>query len=294
MRKISVAGYGYVSRLGAEESLRLLHSIGFDAMDYPLYRDKEYGIFDLGRGETSSSRAKEIRKAADEAGVVIGQTHAPFGYRADDGSTEQTILDAYKRAAEATAILGAKHMVVHPVKFDDCAFDHRREECFDLNIRLFQKVTPILKEAGIVALLENMFITERKEGGYKRLLPTIYSSGEELARAKDILGDSYAVCLDSGHAHITKEDLRQMVLALGNRLVALHLHDNTGDRDDHLPPYFGTMPMEVLLSALKEVGYRGNLNFEVRFDAVPEESLPSALRYVYDVGVAFRRRLDGE
>ena len=288
-----MAGYGYLDRLGAEQSLRLIKSVGFDAMDYPLYSDKEYRAFDLSRGETSLSRAKEIRKAADEVGIVIGQTHAPFGYRADDGSTEEVILDAYKRAAEATAILGAKYMVVHPVKFDDCAFDHRREECFDLNIHLFNKLTPILQETGIVALLENMFITERKDG-FKRLLPTIYSTGEELARAKDILGDNYAVCLDSGHAFITKEDVPQMIRTLGDRLAALHLHDNTGERDDHLPPYFGKMPMDSLFSSLKEVGYVGNLNFEVRFDAVPEETLPAALAYVYDVGVSFRRYLDGE
>jgi len=293
MRKISLSGYGYSERLGAEASLSLLANIGFDAMDYPLYRHDRYTVFDLGGGETSPSRAQAIRRVAEDLGVAIGQTHAPFGYREGDGTTWEEILDRYKRAAEATALLGARYMVVHPIKFDDCRGDYRRAECFDLNIEFFTRLTPILQETGVTALLENMFITEKRDG-YKRLLSTIYSTGEELARAKDLLGESYGICLDSGHAFITKENVPDMVGVIGDRLLAIHLHDNTGDRDDHLPPYFGNGPMDLLVSALKENGYRGNLNFEVRFDAVPREELAAAMKYVYDVGVSFRRRLDGE
>ena len=293
MRKISVSGYGYFERFGPERSLAFAKEAGFDAFDYPLYGKPERAKFDIGESVTDPRHAREIARYARELGIEIGQTHAPFGYRKGDGSSTELILDIYRRAAETTAILGAKHMVVHPVKFADCAFDHLRKECFDWNIEIFSRLSPILKEFGVVALLENMFIKEQKEG-FTRLVPTIYSTGEELSRAKDILGDSFGVCLDSGHAYITKEDVPEMVRTIGDRLLALHLHDNTGDRDDHLPPYFGNMPTDDMLAALKEIRYGGNLNFEVRLDAVPEERLPTALRYLYDVGVSFRRFLDGE
>ena len=265
----------------------------FDAFDYPLYDIKNRKTFTLGDGRTDASFAVSVRRFAEENGLSIGQTHAPFGYREDDGSTREAILDTYKRAAEATALLGAKYMVVHPIKFENCRFDFRREECFELNLDLFSRLSSFLKETGVTALLENMFITEKKDG-FVRLLPTIYSSGEELVRAAEALGDAFGVCLDSGHAFITKENVSEMVKSIGHHLLALHLHDNTGDRDDHLPPYFGKMPMNDLVAALKEIGYCGNLNFEVRFDAVPTEGLPAAMRYVRDVGVSFRRYLDGE
>jgi len=293
MRKLSVAGYGFFERLGPESSLRLVKDAGFDAIDYPLYDEGKRLLFDLGGGRVSLSFAKEMRSLAEDLGIVVGQTHAPFGYREDDGSTKDQVLDVYKRAAEATAALGAKRMVVHPIKFENCKFDFRREECFQLNLELFSRLRPFLKEVGVTALLENMFITEKKDG-FMRLLPTIYSTGAELARAKDALGEEFGVCLDSGHAFITKEDIPEMVRAIGPRLLALHLHDNTGDRDDHLPPYFGKGKLDVLLSALKENGYQGNLNFEVRFTAVPQTELLTAMRYVHDVGVSFRRYLDGE
>ena len=293
MRKISVAGIGYKNRLGVEKSLALIKRVGFDAMDFSLYAEGKYIEFDIAGGRKDPARAIEIRRTAEDLGVVIGQTHAPFGFREEHKDRVDEILDVYKRAAEATALLGCKKMVVHPLKFNDCIRDHRREECFDLNIEIFTKLTPILKNTGVTALLENMFVTEHGDGWF-RLLPTIYSSGAELRRAADILGDSYGVCLDSGHANITKEAFPETLRAIGDKLLALHLHDNTGDRDDHLPPYFGNMAMDGFVEGLKEIGYKGNLNFEVRFDDVPTESLEAALRYVYEVGVAFRRHIDGE
>ena len=280
-----------MEKMSVEETFALLQRVGFDAIDYPLYGEEKGLAFAF--GDKTAERAKVIRSAAEDHGVVIGQTHAPYGYREEHKGDVAAILDMYRRAAEAPALLGSKLMVVHPLKFNDCIRDYRREECFDLNIEIFQRLTPILKGAGVTALLENMFVTEHGDGWF-RLLPTIYSSGAELRRAADILGDSYGVCWDSGHAFITKEDIGGAIRTIGKRLLALHMHDNTGDRDDHLPPYFGKMPTDEMVDALKEIGYEGNLNFEVRFTAVPTEMLEAAMRYVYAVGAAFRRRIDGE
>ena len=287
-----MAGYGYIERLGAERSIRLVGEAGFEAMDYPLYDEDVRKEFLLGKTSTLSE-ARALRRLAEDLGVTIDQTHAPFGYRADDGSTQETILDEYKRSAEATAALGAKYMVVHPVKFENCKFGYRREECFDLNVDLFRRLAPTLRECGVVALLENMFIKDEVEGFY-RLVPTIYSTGEELSRACDVLGEDFAVCLDSGHALITREDIPDMVRTIGHRLRALHLHDNTRDRDDHLPPRLGKLPFDDLLAALREIGYDGNLNFEVRFTSVPEDELLTAMKYVREIGASFRCKLDGE
>ena len=85
-----------------------------------------------------------------------------------------------------------------------------------------------------------------------------------------------------------------MVRLLGDRLCAVHIHDNTGDRDDHLPPYFGNVPFEGFVDALREIDYRGNVNFEVNFGKVPEEHLLTGFRYLAEVGKAFSQALDGE
>ncbi|MBQ9369905.1 MAG: sugar phosphate isomerase/epimerase [Clostridia bacterium] len=291
MRKISVSGYGYIDRLPIERSFDLLARAGVDAVDFPLYQyphSMECRFPFVGECE---DRCAAVKSAAERAGLVIGQTHAPFCYYEE--CSRENIVRALIDSVYATKRLGADCIVMHPVKFGGCIRDERREECFEVNLEIFREVAPALRETGVKGLLENMFI-KRVEDGYKRLYPTIYSTGEELARAVDILGDDFGVCLDTGHAHITGEDIPRMVRLLGGRLLALHIHDNTGARDDHLPPYAGDIPFADVMTALAEVGYRGNINFEVNFGNVPEEHLLSGFRYLAEVGRAFRSAVDGE
>ena len=292
MRKISLCGYGYYDRVGTEKTFSLLAETGFDAMDFSLYRGKTFRVFDLGGDGDIETECARIRAVADRYGVEIGQTHAPFGYREGD-ATEEEILECYRLSAIATRLLGADKMVVHPIKFENCVDGYRQEECFDLNMRLFERLKPTLAECGVKAMLENMFLKVIRHD-LPVLLPTIYSKGEELARAADALGEEYGVCFDSGHAMISGGDVRAMVRTLGNRIGVLHLHDNDGTRDDHLPPYLGKLDFDELMRALKEVGYAGNLNFEIHFGYVPEELLASQMRYVRDVARRLVRILDGE
>ena len=292
MRKLSLSGYGYYDRIGADKTFSLLSETGFDAMDFALYRGKTFKVFDLGGEGTIEAQCKAIRTVAKSHGVEIGQTHAPFGYRAGD-ATEEEILEVYRRSVRATAALGAGTMVVHPIKFENCVNGYRQKECFDLNIRVFEKLKPVLRECGVKAMLENMFLKTYRED-LPVLMPTIYSTGEELARAADALEEEFAVCLDSGHALITGEDIPSTVRLLGKRIEVLHLHDNDGTRDDHLPPYLGKLDFDALFTALKEVGYAGNINFEVHFGYMPEELLESQMRYLNEAGRRLSRILDGE
>ena len=291
MRKISVSGYGYIDRIPMEKSFEMLSRSGVQAVDFPLYRCvHDMNCYVSGEGSLME-RCAAVRRLAERNGLVIGQTHAPFCY-IEESSIEE-IIHAYEDSIRATRLLGADRIVLHPVKFGGCVMDERREECFDLNIKVFREVAPTLRREGVKGLLENMF-AKRIEHGFKKLYPTIYSTGAELARAADALGADFGVCLDTGHANITKEDIPAMVRLLGDRLLALHLHDNTGDRDDHLPPYAGNIAFADIMSALKETGYKGNINFEVNFGNVPEEHLLSGFRYLAEIGRAFRSAIDGE
>jgi sugar phosphate isomerase/epimerase len=54
------------------------------------------------------------------------------------------------------------------------------------------------------------------------------------------LGDKFKslrYCLDTGYAHIdTNHSFREYIDVLGDRIIHLHLTDNYGQKDDHLPP----------------------------------------------------------
>jgi len=62
----------------------------------------------------------------------------------------------------------------------------------------------------------------------------------------------------------------------GPRLRTLHLHDNYGEVDDHLPPGRGTIDWADLFAALAEVGYARPLQLELT-DRAPHRDYDQAL-----------------
>ena len=294
MRKISVSGYGCQERLGVSRTFELFHEADLGAIDFSLYSGRARGLLYIEGEGSLEERCGRIRALAEKYDIEIGQTHAPFGYREGDGSTLESVSAVYNEAIRATKLLGSRLVVLHPINFQKCKGGYHREECRELNLELYRSLVPTLRETGVTALIENMFLTEWIDETFFRHYGTPFSTAEDLASAKDALGDEFGVCLDTGHALITGEDVPLMAETLGDRLLALHLHDNTGTRDDHLPPYCGKVPFEALMRALKKIGYRGNINFETDLDKVPEEHLPALLRYISGVGVAFCEMLDGD
>jgi sugar phosphate isomerase/epimerase len=69
-------------------------------------------------------------------------------------------------------------------------------------------------------------------------------------------------CLDVGHAHLMG-GVVDAIEALSGLLLTTHVHDNRGQRDEHLPPGEGTIEWPSALMAFQKVGYDGLLVMEV-------------------------------
>ena len=63
------------------------------------------------------------------------------------------------------------------------------------------------------------------------------------------------VCWDTGHGNMHTESVYDEITALGDRLEALHVQDNFGERDNHLAPYMGTLDLDALMNALIDGGF---------------------------------------
>ncbi len=98
--------------------------------------------------------------------------------------------------------------------------------------------TPEALELGVAIGIENIF--DREPGPLKRLVTEV--------------GDpNFGVCVDAGHLNIYSEAaLDEWFGELGPHIKEVHLHDNNGRADEHLPIGEGTVDFPLFFSLLRE------------------------------------------
>jgi sugar phosphate isomerase/epimerase len=93
----------------------------------------------------------------------------------------------------------------------------------------------------------------------------------------DLQRPGVGTCLDFGHAHLAG-GVADAAETMAGLLLATHVHDNHGARDEHLPPYEGTIAWETALAALRKVGYDGVFMLEVAPDGAATGAVLERIR----------------
>lgn len=146
-----------------------------------------------------------------------------------------------------TGKLGGDCVVVHPpLNNPDPEVFLKRWEQLGISI---EEVLPLCEKWKVKIALENTHnITpvaiEQLEKLFKRFPPALFG-----------------FCFDSGHANIAKTI--NMIEDYGTRTIALHLHDNHGETDEHALPGLGTVDWGRIMQALKKHKYSKPINFEL-------------------------------
>ncbi len=79
---------------------------------------------------------------------------------------------------------------------------------------------------------------------------------------KNIDSDRLKFCYDSGHENCFTQGI-DFLVKYGNKIGALHLHDNDGSCDQHLLPFDGNINWKRIMAQIKNTGYKGALAFEI-------------------------------
>ena len=66
---------------------------------------------------------------------------------------------------------------------------------------------------------------------------------------KDTHLNDLRLCFDAGHAHM-EDGVEVSLDAMRERIITAHLHDNHGQRDEHLLPFEGTIDWDIVLQGL--------------------------------------------
>lgn len=69
--------------------------------------------------------------------------------------------------------------------------------------------------------------------------------------------------LDIGHANLHGKKINEFITKYGKKLVHVHMHDNHGKGDEHLPIGKGNINFKKVILALKKVKYDGTITLEV-------------------------------
>ena len=250
--KTGIGNY-YIKRYGMEDGARIMAEHGYSCID-----------FDISNTETEYYSAKEefflsavskLKKALDKNGITVNQIHGPWRFPPRD-ATEDDRAERFGKMTKAIAIakfLGAKYMAIHPLMPFGIDENIKPEEVYEINRRYYKALADVAGKLGVTVCLENMPFRDFSLSSTESILKLI----------EDINSPYLKFCLDTGHSNYYGESIKDSIKAAGkDRLSILHVHDNFGDTDSHLPPYDGNIDWAEFAEALYEIGYGGVMNLE--------------------------------
>ena len=95
----------------------------------------------------------------------------------------------------------------------------------------------------------------------------------------NIKSQKLGFCYDSGHENCYSKEI-DLLSTYGHKLMALHLHDNDGIKDQHRMPGEGTINWDATVSKIKKTGYLGPISLEVTNEFSKEYSGISAQEFL--------------
>lgn len=249
-----------------EEWFDFIKECGFDSVDFCFNGapDDDSSILKKSDEELKDYCLK-IKALGEKNELVFGQAHAP-GFLPWDVAPEcffeEKYLKLFINSIKGASLIGAPYLVIHPIMFKDP--ENNFFKSIDYNVKFYNLLKPYAEKHNVIIAIENMCAINplRKQG-----VPSNSSSTEKINFLLDKLGDDqrFCACLDTGHSFFCGQEPAQFARDLCSRLKVIHLQDGDGVQDLHLPPTYGYADWNELLTALKEIGFRGILNMEVSF-----------------------------
>lgn len=141
-------------------------------------------------------------------------------------------VDEVKRAIEVAERIPFRYLIQH-LGHGRQGMDPRR---FDAAFSSLEHLVVFAKQRGVVITLENTPGELTSPSSLRQFI--------QETRLHDL-----RLCFDFGHAHL-EDGIEAGFEMMRERLISTHVHDNHGERDEHLLPYEGTINWDVALEAL--------------------------------------------
>ncbi len=223
----------------SEETIRIIGEAGFSAWEVIL------------EGHHLRDDYSHWMELLDSYSLYVS-VHAPFAdlniASMNDRIREES-LRQIKHAIGAGYLLGAELVTVHSGRLSPYSMWFPGE-ARKVNFESLRELAKHAEEHGMLLCLEN---TPKYPGALMCEVEELKAITEEFSR------DELGITLDVGHA-ATCGDVVDYIRALRPRLANIHIHDNSGNGDEHLAVGDGKIDFKRLLSHLRN--YRGKYIIE--------------------------------
>jgi sugar phosphate isomerase/epimerase len=233
--------------MGILEEIKTNHELGLDYVEIGIEGPK-------GSPEIISKKKKQILSLLKKYNMfAIGHT----SWWADLGSTYEPVrlgwLEEGKKAVRLCSELDINLLNFHSHSNGMFLKDKDgRKAVLDSFVKSLKQLVEYAKKYKVEIMLENM-----------------PDKGEitDLVDFKYIINrvPGLKVHLDVGHAFIYggMKGVEAYIRTFKGRLAHIHLHDNHGEADEHLPLGAGRIDYKAVIVALKKAGYNGTITFEI-------------------------------
>ena len=229
---LSMTAYNEKTLDGFEDWVRTAKELGFGFIEilseWPHYLSRDNLSF--------------FRGVLDSYGMKA-TVHAPFSdvnIASFNDRIRGASLAIIRETLELSAELGALVVTIHPGHCSPVSVKNRGEY-LKIHRESLRKIARWSEEYGVEVGVENM----------PRFPILDAQSCDRLAEI--IKGIEVGVTFDVGHLNTTTKNFDRFLELFRGRIVHLHLHDNSGKADEHLPPGRGTIPWGELLPRLPDV-----------------------------------------
>ncbi len=225
-------------------------------------------------------RLKELSKMADSSGLQI-RAHGRFWdlnpvslySKMRELSYEQTL-----ESIDACAQLNGGITTIHPGRSWFRGNKELFEKCKNWFQDYLEKTSKYAEEKGVRLAVET--------GSHGADFP---GSPEELLHSVEV-HENVGITLDIGHLYLSAQDrsgneekwISHVIEMLKEKLVNIHIHDNRGNSDDHMPPGQGDIDFKPIIRTLKE-NYEGPLILELWDLSDPLSTVRKSIQYLEEL-----------
>ena len=160
------------------------------------------------------------------------ESGAPLSICDPERMRRQEAVDEIKRALDLVEHIPFRYCIQHVARHRDLPDERKWDAAFSSleNLSLFAR------HRGVTIAIENTPGEMATPANLKNFL--------EQTRLTSV-----KLCFDAGHAHLEGGD-PEALQNVRDYVVTTHMHDNRGERDDHLLPYEGSIDWSATLAAL--------------------------------------------